>query len=101
MYTTKKISCLVCGKKFLPKSEKNYYCCRRCFKKAYYHKKKGEELNLKEYPFFICPKCLKQIKLDFDPATESTRWLHYSCPNCSTLMINVSETISIGDVSIS
>lgn len=90
--------CPTCKKKFTPKSEKNYYCCRKCFKKAYYHRVKAEELKNKKCPTFLCPSCDQTITLDFDPVKDSFRWLHFVCPGCNVLMISVSELISTGDL---
>jgi predicted RNA-binding Zn-ribbon protein involved in translation (DUF1610 family) len=92
------IVCKTCGKKFKPKSENNVFCTRKCFKKDYYHRKKAEELAKEQFPEFNCPSCKQQIVLDFDPAKHTLRWLHYVCPGCNTLMINVSENIVTKDV---
>ena len=96
-----KIECKTCGKLFMPKSEKNRFCTRKCFKKDFYHRKKGEEISAGKFPRFTCPSCGQKITLDFDPAKDTFRWLHYSCPGCNTLMINVSEEIVTQDESIS
>ena len=93
----KKIPCPTCGREFLPKSEKNQYCKRSCFKKAYYHRKKGEELSANHCPHFTCPSCGQSITLPFDPTKDTMRWLGYQCPGCHTLMINVSEAIVTQD----
>ena len=96
-----KINCPTCGKPFMPKSERNEYCKRSCFKKAYYHRKKAEEINACHFPHFTCPKCRQEIRLPFDPVKENMKWLAYKCPGCSTLMINVSEEIVTQDEAIS
>lgn len=95
-----KIKCKTCGKRFLPKSEKNIFCERKCFKKDFYHRKKAEELQDKKFPVFLCPSCNKKIEIDFDPVIESLRWSYFSCPACNVLMINVSENIITQDVPI-
>ena len=92
--------CPTCEVPFTPKSERNIYCKRSCFKKAFYHRKKAEELNACHFPFFTCPKCGQAIRLEFDPVKESMRWLSYQCPGCNVLMINVSEKIVTQDESI-
>lgn len=98
MRPTQKIICQACKKSFLPKSEKNIFCSRKCFKKAYYHRMKGEEIaDLKKFPTFLCPSCGTSITLDFDPVKNSQKWLHYSCPGCNTMMINVSDLINTKD----
>jgi hypothetical protein len=94
------IKCLTCGETFTPKSERNTYCKRSCFKKAFYHRKKAEELSACHFPFFTCPECRQAIRLDFDPTVDTMRWLEYKCPGCYVLMINVSEQISTKDESI-
>lgn len=95
---TVEISCNACKTMFLPKSERNIYCTRKCFKKYFYHKKKAEELANIRFPSFICPSCKQRINLDFDPVKYATRWDHYVCPGCNTLMINVSEEIIAQDL---
>ena len=97
MKTLKPIKCPTCGDIFTPKSERNIYCKRSCFKKAFYHRKKAEELNACHFPFFTCPNCDQSIRLDFDPVKENMRWLGYQCPGCNTLMINITEEILTGD----
>lgn len=94
------ISCNACKVRFFPKSEKNIYCTRKCFKKYFYHKKKAEELANIKYPCFKCPSCQQLINLDFDPTKYTDRWDKYVCPGCNTLMINVSEEIYAQDMSI-
>ena len=101
MSIIKEIICPSCKEKFLPKSPKNIYCSRRCFKKAYYHKKKKEErLNKEKFPIFKCPSCESRIELDFDPVVDHLKWAHFKCPNCGTLMICVFEDIVTNDVPI-
>jgi hypothetical protein len=93
MYILVPIPCTTCKTVFMPKSEKNKYCTRKCFKKDNYHKKKAEELTRIRFPSFLCPSCEQRITLDFDPVIESLRWLHYECPGCDALMLDVSDEI--------
>jgi hypothetical protein len=90
--------CRTCGQEFMPKCDINVFCSRRCFKKDYYHRKKGEEINAKIFPDFNCPNCGQHITLDFNPVLEPMRWLHYTCCGCNTLMINVSDEIVTHDM---
>ena len=99
MKKIKKISCKTCSKSFFPKSEKNIFCSRRCFKKNYYHRKKAEELNNIKFPMFKCPSCKRNIELNFDPVLDDRRWLNFSCPFCKILLINVCEQIITQDSS--
>lgn len=101
MKTLTKKMCPTCNEPFLPKSERNQYCGRSCFKKAYYHRKKAEELASNKCPDFTCPTCGQHIKLEFDPVRENMRWLHYKCNGCNTLMIEVAEQIVTQDQPIS
>lgn len=94
----KKIPCKTCGKVFLPKSDNNLFCERKCFKKDYYHRKKAENLAAQKFPDFLCPTCGGSIRLDFDPSQDTMQWLDFLCPTCSTLMINVSEEIITQDL---
>jgi hypothetical protein len=89
-----KIRCGSCGHFFLPKSQKNIYCKRSCFKKAYYYQRKAKELTYeKKFPSFKCPSCQRNIKLDFDPTVNEKLWFGFSCPYCKILMISVFEEI--------
>jgi len=95
------IICISCGNPFMPKCEKNKYCTRRCFKKAYYHRQKAEKLLAQKTPSFTCPSCGQHITLDFDPVFEPYKWQSYQCPGCNTLMIEVCEEIKTQDEAIS
>ena len=95
------IFCKTCKEEFTPKSERNIFCSRKCFKKDFYHRKKAEELiSIKTFPCFICPSCGNKVQLEFDPVKEGQNWLDFVCPGCNTLMINVSDQISTDDISI-
>lgn len=100
MYNSAIKICPTCNDQFLPKSEKNIYCKRACFKKAHYHRKKAEELSNIKFPAFICPNCFQRVELDFDPLKQDNKWLNFCCPHCSVLMINVWEEIVTQDVRI-
>jgi predicted RNA-binding Zn-ribbon protein involved in translation (DUF1610 family) len=89
--------CPTCKELFIPKSDKNIYCNRRCFKKDYHMRKKAEELTRVKYPSFNCPSCGQNIVLDFDPASDTLKWAKYICHGCNTLLISVSEDIIIND----
>ena len=95
-----KIKCGTCGVEFMPKSERNKYCTRSCFKKAFYHRKKAEELKAQKTPSFKCPSCDQHIILPFNPVDQPGLWAVYICPGCNTLMIRVSENIVTQDHSI-
>ena len=91
--------CLTCHKWFIPKSDKNIYCERICFKKANYKKMKGEELlNAKKFPVFRCPSCDTVIELDFNPIKKSRKWLKFKCPGCNVLMISVVDFVVTEEV---
>ena len=97
----KKRKCPTCGHEFTPNSERQIYCKRSCFKKAYYNKlKKIELVNKTKFPSFFCPSCNIKIQLDFDPITNETRWLNFSCPFCRTLMICVWDDITTKDINL-
>ena len=85
--------CLGCKEKFIPKTERNIFHNRKCFKRYYYHQKKAEELANSKYPTFKCPSCRNEITLKFDPVKQNFLWLNFVCPYCSVLMISVSEEI--------
>ena len=90
--------CLNCKRWFTPKSDKNIYCKRICFKQANYRKMKGEELlNAKKFPVFHCPSCGINIELDFNPIKKPWKWLHFKCPGCNVLMISVVDFVITQD----
>ena len=92
--------CPVCKKKFIPKSKRNQYDSRRCFKKNYYYKRKVQELlETKKFPIFKCPSCSRNIELSFDPTKEDNRWLDFKCPFCHILMVCVWDEIYAQDTS--
>lgn len=95
-----KKKCPTCGIIFLPKSPKNIYDRRICFKKAWYHRKKAEELKNKKFPVFLCPSCKRKITLDFDPVKSNRKWEQFVCPNCHILLINVKEFIITTDINL-
>lgn len=89
-----KIICRTCKELFLPKSSRNIFCCRKCFKKDFAKRIQDGD---KKFPSFNCPKCGQHIELDFDPALKSSHWLQFKCPGCNVLMINVGEDIKTED----
>ena len=94
------LKCQTCQIPFMPVSEKNVFCSRKCFKKAFYHRQKAKELEACKFPIFTCPSCGEKIELDFDPVKENYKWLRFTCPKCSVLMVNVSENIVAVDESV-
>lgn len=92
-----KIKCPGCGKIFIQRNKKKEFCQRRCFKKVYYHRKKAQELVANKHAIFNCPRCDNKIMLEFDPVKKPYLWLHFVCPGCNTLMINVTEFITTAD----
>jgi len=88
----------ICGKEFQPKSPKNRFCCRKCFKKEYLSRIKPKEKI--SFPQFKCSKCGQHIKLNFHPEKDTTKWLKYRCLGCDTLFIDVCEEILADDVPI-
>lgn len=93
MHRLVKIKCTECGKMFLPKSERNIFSSRKCFKQNYYRRKKLEELTNIKFPIFQCPNCKSKIELKFDPIDEDSRWLDFRCPFCSILLVSVVDSI--------
>lgn len=83
----------------MPKSGRNKFCCRFCFKKDFYSRKKDDS-KLCKFPSFDCPACGERINLDFDPVANPIKWSAFSCPSCNTLLINVCEFIQTEDESI-
>ena len=71
--------CVTCGKLFKPKTVHHKFCKRPCFKKDY---NKRLRKKAKVYPNFLCPKCNKLAKLDFNPKKNTTKWSEFVCPYC-------------------
>jgi len=97
IFKMKKIPCGTCGVMFEPKSDRNKYHNRSCFKKAFWIRQKEKNKKIGNFPTFKCPNCGQKITLPFDPVKEISKWANYSCPGCNTLMINVSEEIITQD----
>ena len=89
-----KRKCPTCKKVFMPKSERNIYHSRSCFKKAYYTRKQKEALTNIKFPVFLCSNCKGKVILDFDPILHDKEWLNFRCPFCSVLLVNVFERIT-------
>lgn len=97
-----KIRCGNCHQYFLPKSAKNIFCNRKCFKQNYYRRIKEADLKrAKTFPIFKCPICLNFIELSFDPILFDNMWLDFRCPICvSFLSVNVFELVGIQEKNV-
>ena len=71
--------CACCGHAFIAIKQKQFYCCRRCFKKAYREAEKQKNL-----PHWKCPNCGRLTKLSFDPrkTTNLEKWINVVCSEC-------------------
>lgn len=87
----------MCGEPFTPRSKKNVFCERRCFKLFDYRRHKELGGNTKKFPVFTCPTCRNVINLDFHPIKRADLWLKFKCPHCNILMINVVDSIKTLD----
>lgn len=96
-FKKEEIVCKTCQKMFMPKSGRNIFCNRKCFKKDF---AKRVPEGCKKFPIFLCPNCNERIELDFDPTVKSNQWLDFRCPLCNILMINVWEDIKTEDISL-
>lgn len=84
--------CKHCKIQFLAQKKKQYHCCRRCFKTAYYLKKRLEDL--KKFPIYRCSKCGEATKLNFDPSKRLSDWVNFKCPWCYRQGIAIEIIIS-------
>jgi hypothetical protein len=77
-------NCATCGREFIPVKNKQLYCCRNCFKKAYYYRRIDLRVSKGGSPFpdFICRNCGKKSPLTFDPRKNYNAWLAVVCPFC-------------------
>lgn len=94
-FEKREIICKTCKQSFLPKSSRNIFCCRKCFKMDF--STRIPEGGSK-FPTFNCHNCNEKIQLDFDPAVKTSHWLQFRCPGCNILMINVWEEIKTEDI---
>ena len=76
-----KVICPVCKTKFTPKTKNHTFCKRKCFKIDY--NRRLREKNLGGNPSFLCPRCKKLTKLDFNPKKNTLKWNNFICPNCN------------------
>lgn len=93
------IKCKNCGKPFTPKSEKNIFCSRKCFKQDYYYREK-ERNDDTGFPMYRCPDCGQVIEMEVHPIRNNFEWLEWRkvpCPGCNTLMIFVSDELITED----
>jgi DNA-directed RNA polymerase subunit RPC12/RpoP len=75
--------CETCGAEFRPKKSKQLYCCRKCFKKAYYRRTVVNKFGTgRPFPEYTCPNCGKKNILDFDPSKDYNAWLETVCKHC-------------------
>lgn len=78
--------CKICGKEFTAIKTTQFFCCRRCFKKAFYQKTKEhiqeERARGPIYPMKECSFCLKTSKLNFDPVENPKLFDDWECPHC-------------------
>lgn len=74
-------TCLSCKKKFIAQKEKQYYCCKKCFKREYHKRKRLEKKN-EDYPVYVCKECGKSIELAFNPLEDFLSWSTFKCPYC-------------------
>lgn len=75
--------CKTCGANFYAIKDTQFFCSRRCFKKAYYYRNKDKikEQN-KRTPTFLCPVCHNESNLGFDPIRQEYMFDVYICPFC-------------------
>jgi|ERR1035437_4927062 hypothetical protein len=80
-------TCKVCGEKFIAIKVTQFYCRRKCFKRAYYIKTKDfqqDEENHHHYPTKKCEFCHESSELNFDPLTSPEKFNAWFCPHCGT-----------------
>lgn len=82
------IQCGTCGNEFRPHRENNIYCKRKCFKQAYYQRKKAEEKELSN-PIYKCPICRTQQEITFNIMKDKVMWDEYICTNCKVPRITL------------
>lgn len=76
----------MCNKDFTAIKTTQLYCSRKCFKKAYYLRKKQEaieeEARLPKTPEYNCPFCHELYRLSFNPITDPLLYAVHQCPEC-------------------
>lgn len=81
-----KRNCQICGAEFIAIKTTQLFDKRKCFKRAYYIRKKAEmadEAASPKYPIYYCNVCNFKIQLDFDPVKNSDLFENHKCPNCN------------------
>ena len=75
------VTCPVCGTIFPKKTKNHVFCKRKCFK-IDYNRRSKKEANSTEYPSFLCLKCGKRTKLEFNPKKDIKEWSDFVCSRC-------------------
>lgn len=79
--------CQVCGTPFTAIKTNQYFCSRKCFKKAYNVRKREErkhdrETNPARFGWYVCTACGAKTPLPYSPKRYKVRFETYECPIC-------------------
>lgn len=80
--------CQICGTKFTAIKTNQYFCQRRCFKKAYNIRKREErrkerETNPARFGYYNCSFCLIKSIMPFSIKRYPQKWADFRCPECN------------------
>lgn len=79
--------CKICGTEFVAIKTNQYFCQRKCFKKAYNIRKREErrherETNPARFGYYHCSFCLERTIMPFSIKRYPQKWAEYRCPSC-------------------
>ena len=77
--------CKVCGKPFIAIKVTQFFCRRKCFKRAYYERTKDRNQEKEihpNYPTKTCLFCEEKSQLNFDPLRSPEAFNAWGCPHC-------------------
>lgn len=81
-------ACQICGTSFVAIKTNQYFCQRKCFKKAYNIRKREErrherETNPARFGYFNCSFCLGKSIMPFSIKRYPQKWAELRCPLCN------------------
>jgi hypothetical protein len=75
-------NCEICNRSFIAIRENQHYCQRKCFKKAYYARRRAEDALKPKFPLISCQYCHNVFRMPFDPIKCPQQYNLWRCPSC-------------------
>ena len=83
--------CQVCDTKFTAIKTNQFFCTRKCFKRAYNVRKREErrkerETNPARFGYYTCtaPWCNEKSVIEYSVKRYPKKWAQHICPECNT-----------------